>query len=293
MRPMRSPRAFTLIELLVVIAIIAILVSILMPALKKAKELAVIATCSVSQRGTLLMMHTYASDYNSFPDVRSHPRWDPTIPGESYTWSGSNGPIMRGYPVLYARQMDPDGYGTNRTFMCTSPDVWKPDLDRPGAMSWEWRLGSHTTPDRDGDPDFNAPGSHWAVTKQPYYKAILPGMSLWHHGPWEPNGLLAVWYKGLDRLVDSGTTQTTETCSGPMDRIVPPLPKMSIPMLVCPTWLKASDHPDYAWAHTPHGGLKRLPNNLNFVDDGPLERNIGFSDGHVRYYKTQTRDPQQ
>ena len=46
---MKSRKAFTLVELLVVISIIALLVSILMPSLNKAKELAYRMKCSTSQ----------------------------------------------------------------------------------------------------------------------------------------------------------------------------------------------------------------------------------------------------
>ncbi len=60
----QSPRAFTLIELLVVIAIIALLVSILMPSLKKAKELARRAVCSSNQHSIVLAANMYAADFN-------------------------------------------------------------------------------------------------------------------------------------------------------------------------------------------------------------------------------------
>jgi len=63
---MPSRRAFTLIELLVVIAIIAILVSILMPSLKKTRLVANATACAVNLRSISMAIHTYAADNNEF-----------------------------------------------------------------------------------------------------------------------------------------------------------------------------------------------------------------------------------
>lgn len=60
----RRCRAFTLVELLVVIGIIAILISILIPALGKAKKQAQLTACSSNLRQLGLAFRFYASNFN-------------------------------------------------------------------------------------------------------------------------------------------------------------------------------------------------------------------------------------
>lgn len=61
---------FTLIELLVVIAIISLLVSILLPSLSKAKDLAKLVTCLSNQKNLCLAGLMYANDsQNALPPV--------------------------------------------------------------------------------------------------------------------------------------------------------------------------------------------------------------------------------
>ncbi len=85
-------RAFTLIELLVVISIIAILISILLPALAKARELANRAVCMANIRGIVQSMVTYAQSNNgTFPVTAS--RQEPQV-----NWFNSPVPYYGGYP---------------------------------------------------------------------------------------------------------------------------------------------------------------------------------------------------
>ncbi|MBL7186088.1 MAG: type II secretion system protein [Phycisphaerae bacterium] len=61
----RRLKGFTLIELLVAIALIALLMGVLMPALRKAREVARMIACAGNQKQVILALATYAQDNDS------------------------------------------------------------------------------------------------------------------------------------------------------------------------------------------------------------------------------------
>ena len=69
--PTQRPQGFTLVELLVVIAIIAVLASLLLPALARAKEKAKVAKVHAELYGVGLALEMYADDHEGqLPPVR-------------------------------------------------------------------------------------------------------------------------------------------------------------------------------------------------------------------------------
>jgi prepilin-type N-terminal cleavage/methylation domain-containing protein/prepilin-type processing-associated H-X9-DG protein len=93
---MKQQRAFTLLELLVVIAAIAVLISLLLPALTRARQMATTMRCAANLRQVGQMFTLYANDYPGFyPPVNWKHDLDPSIPNfNSYGMVHCLGPYM-------------------------------------------------------------------------------------------------------------------------------------------------------------------------------------------------------
>ena len=96
-------RGFTLIELLVVIAIIALLVSLLLPAMQRARDSANVAKCSSNVKQIAVGVLLYSAD------------WKEYFPISNYGYDNTGAPWAGAYYIDWAVVGDPNGgaYGAN------------------------------------------------------------------------------------------------------------------------------------------------------------------------------------
>ena len=126
-------KGFTLIELLVVIAVLALLLSILMPSLAKAKELARRTVClsRMSQLGLICVTYAHEND-DWFPDYNVYP--GPS--GHKYfqsgdmrcvfdgVWNADARPIWVGYVADYTVEKSTDIFYCPSETIVTRENVW-------------------------------------------------------------------------------------------------------------------------------------------------------------------------
>ncbi|MCP4592163.1 MAG: prepilin-type N-terminal cleavage/methylation domain-containing protein [bacterium] len=119
-------RAFTLVELLVVVSIIALLIAILLPSLKKARDLAKSTVCLSNIRSLAVAVHQYASGHDGRlvsagmahgGNVDEHAAWINTLKADYGNELVARCPVDRSshwaVPLPGTEQLRRSSYGTN------------------------------------------------------------------------------------------------------------------------------------------------------------------------------------
>ena len=188
-----SHRAFTLIELLVVVSIIALLIALLLPALGKARDQALIASCG--SRLHQLHIHQWLFSEEHEGVLLRHPDLGPAGPyGYNQRWDANQANLWFG--VLGQEQAEVYPWFESRdTFYCPSSELG-PDVYWPETFSTMWGLGggayltynnlANITPsDWQLDPDINE--------RVPETIDDPSNLPLWIDQTWW-NGILSTWY---------------------------------------------------------------------------------------------------
>ena len=137
----REDSRFTLIELLVVIAIIAILASMLLPTLGRARRQALRVPCAGNLRQIMMTVHEYADENNDIIPIGYC--WTEKVSGYGFRWT-THGWANHGY--LYLAGL----VGTPQLFYCPSSrspyyqhatpnNPWPPASPNNTRSTYSWR----------------------------------------------------------------------------------------------------------------------------------------------------------
>jgi prepilin-type N-terminal cleavage/methylation domain-containing protein/prepilin-type processing-associated H-X9-DG protein len=203
-------RAFTLIELLVVVAIIALLISILLPSLGKARERAKVVACASNLRQFNIVFATYEQQYDGI----QLPYRTRTGSATQWLWCGSDviGPSLG---------VISDGSGTSNTNatirikkMLTCPSVMHQPID-PTVSGSPWD-GGYTYNQTLGNCN-NAPvaGTPWVPTFATSTNFPAPGMVFVKRSTLPSTLLLLMDVRNITHKDDNGFTNVNDNLLNP------------------------------------------------------------------------------
>lgn len=162
-------KAFTLIELLMVIAILSLLVSILLPALNRAREAARTVVCASNMRQIGRMFITYATDYRDFLPL-----------GNTGSWAGAPD-AFDGLPKSHTwrDQLAATGYMQHQDNVAVRPKdsakamLYCPSNELDGKYTYGMMESANTHTDTTRIGVAGVPGSPKASPPVPHYRVVI------------------------------------------------------------------------------------------------------------------------
>ena len=177
---MERPQAFSLIELLVVISIIALLIALVLPALGKARDAAIITQCQSNLRQIATATLSYEVDHGRMP---AHPYEN----GDHNTMPASvKGSSFDARP-LYEPYMNVD------FFVCPNVRKWRPSQSASETINVDYMLTAGYYGDGTGDGWTGSFANLWTRSEKPWTfnnqlmsvisgdKCFLQPIGVWRH----------------------------------------------------------------------------------------------------------------
>ena len=253
-RPWKS--AFTLIELLVVIAIIAILASLLLPVLSKAKEKGRRAGCLSNLRQWALAETMYVDDNGDALPATKIPNGTPGTPPD---YSEDTPRWLDLTDVEYSNRQSGKSYGRDAWFNALPPYIssqplWKYALSSTGPAQYKTAKSIFQCP---------------TATSLPLDSTLNPGTRVIFQYGMNSKGM---WEQG-------GKVQVNPVRTGMVKR-------PSAFVLFSDNRVQLNEQPYYGTDQVKAGTLGSPQNYTSrFSSRHDKGGNIAFSDGHASYYK--------
>lgn len=243
--PKRKPRAFTLIELLVVISIIAILISILLPALSAAKAQGAKAKCLSNLRVLVQTATAYAHDDPNSIFGPIHPEFD-NFRGEGYAEYGG-GPGISPF-VNWGEPFDPNTRPFNRILYSSADIQFEGVVPGDRSMFQEYQCPG----DEFGWQNWPGFGGLPTEVERSYYTANGTAFRM-NNLSYTDGNIAGIYGRPITRIPDTGSTVAFMEC-----RAFQTL------------WTNDT------WGFVQHGELTSYHKKLGFFD-------LGYADGHASF----------